>query len=111
MHKSSLMHRICFLLVSFDFLFLYFVKNHLGSVAFPHLANGNMAKLFTSLDNTLTFHLCDYRADEWFMYEVGSAAANCGRGYAQGRMFTRDGRLIVSTAQEVLARFTKSTKL
>lgn len=56
-----------------------------SAVAYPHLSHRNPTKLFTSLDNTLTWHSYDYRADEWLLYEVRSAVANSGRGFATGR--------------------------
>jgi hypothetical protein len=45
-----------------------------------------------------------FRADEWLLYDMHSPAASGGRGFAQGRFYTREGKLIVSTAQEGLIR-------
>jgi acyl-CoA thioesterase-2 len=46
----------------------------------------------------------DFRADEWLLYEQESPVAAGARGFATGRLFTRDGRLVVSVVQEGLFR-------
>ena len=56
-----------------------------------------------SLDHAMWFH-DDFRADEWLLYEQDSPAAGGARGFATGRLFTRDGRLVVSMVQEGLIR-------
>lgn len=44
------------------------------------------------------------RADEWLLYELESPVAMGSRGLNIGRIYTRDGRLIVSAIQEALIR-------
>ncbi|MGY0230818.1 acyl-CoA thioesterase [Longispora urticae] len=56
-----------------------------------------------SLDHALWFHR-SFRADEWFLYDCWSPSASGGRGLANGRMFTRDGRHVASAVQEGLLR-------
>ena len=56
-----------------------------------------------SLDHAMWFHR-DFRADAWLLYEQESPAAAGARGFATGRLFTRDGRLVVSVVQEGLIR-------
>jgi acyl-CoA thioesterase-2 len=56
-----------------------------------------------SLDHAMWFHH-DFRADEWLLYEQESPAAGGGRGFSTGRLFTRDGKLVVSVVQEGLMR-------
>jgi acyl-CoA thioesterase-2 len=56
-----------------------------------------------SLDHAMWFHQ-DVRVDEWLLHVVDSPAAHGGRGLVRGRVFTRDGRLVASTAQEGLIR-------
>ena len=56
-----------------------------------------------SLDHALWLHR-PFRADEWFLYDSTSPSASGSRGFANGRMFTRDGRHIASAAQEGLLR-------
>ncbi|KPP82202.1 MAG: acyl-CoA thioesterase II TesB [Oceanicaulis sp. HLUCCA04] len=56
-----------------------------------------------SLDHAVWFH-GDVRMDEWLLYATDSPWAGGGRGFNRGRLFTRDGRLVASTAQEGLIR-------
>lgn len=56
-----------------------------------------------SLDHALWFHR-DARVDEWLAYVQHSPSAQGGRGLAQGRIYTADGRLIASVAQEGMVR-------
>jgi acyl-CoA thioesterase-2 len=56
-----------------------------------------------SLDHAMWFHR-PFRADEWFLYDTESPSASGGRGFATGRMFTQDGRLVVSVVQEGMLR-------
>jgi acyl-CoA thioesterase-2 len=58
-----------------------------------------------SLDHAMWFH-GDFRADEWLLYAQESPMAASGRGFSTGRLFTRDGRLVVSVVQEGLLRRT-----
>ena len=56
-----------------------------------------------SIDHAMWFHQ-DFRVDEWMLHVVDSPKAHGGRGLVRGRVFTRDGRLVASTAQEGLIR-------
>ena len=56
-----------------------------------------------SLDHALWFHR-PFRVDEWLLYSFDSPTAQGGRGLARGQIFSRDGRLVASSAQEGLIR-------
>ena len=56
-----------------------------------------------SLDHTIWYHR-PFRADEWWLYDQVSPSASGGRGLALGRVFTQDGRLVATVAQEGLIR-------
>jgi len=56
-----------------------------------------------SLDHTIWFHR-PFRADEWWLYDQVSPSASGGRGLALARVFSQDGRLVASVAQEGLIR-------
>ncbi len=76
----------------------------LGTSTFPHgisylQPNVQMA----SLDHALWFHRA-CRIDEWLLYSCDSPTAVGGRGLARGSIYTRDGVLVASTAQEGLIR-------
>jgi acyl-CoA thioesterase-2 len=56
-----------------------------------------------SLDHVMWFHQ-PFRVDEWLLHVMDSPAAAGSRGLVRGSVFTRDGRLVASTAQEGLMR-------
>ncbi len=56
-----------------------------------------------SLDHAMWFHR-PFRADEWFLYDQESPIATGGRGLARGRIYDREGHLLVSVVQEGLFR-------
>ncbi|UGY94666.1 acyl-CoA thioesterase [Streptomyces gobiensis] len=56
-----------------------------------------------SLDHAMWFHR-PFRTDEWFLYDQESPIATGGRGLAQGRIYDREGQLLVSVVQEGLFR-------
>ena len=56
-----------------------------------------------SLDHALWFHR-PFRADEWLLYAQDSPFTGGARGFARGSIFTRQGQLIASVAQEGLIR-------
>lgn len=56
-----------------------------------------------SLDHALWLH-DDFRADEWLLYATDSPWTGRARGFNRGQIFTRDGRLVASVAQEGLIR-------
>jgi len=58
-----------------------------------------------SLDHCMWFHR-PFRVDDWLFYDQTSPAAFGARGLSQGRMFTRDGILVASVAQEACSAST-----
>jgi len=56
-----------------------------------------------SLDHAMWFHR-DARVDQWLLYVFDSPITIGGRGFSRGQIFTRDGKLIASTAQEGVIR-------
>jgi acyl-CoA thioesterase II len=56
-----------------------------------------------SLDHALWFHR-PFKADEWLLYAQDSPNAGSARGFARGLIFTQDGALVASVAQEGLLR-------
>ena len=56
-----------------------------------------------SLDHSIWFHR-PFRADEWWLYDQVSPSASGGRGLALARVFSRDGQLVATVAQEGLIR-------
>jgi acyl-CoA thioesterase-2 len=56
-----------------------------------------------SLDHALWFHR-PFRADEWLLYAQDSPSASGALGFSRGLIYTRDGTLVASVAQEGLIR-------
>jgi acyl-CoA thioesterase-2 len=76
----------------------------LGASLLPHgIIIGDRRIQPASIDHALWFHR-EFRADEWLLYDQVSPSASGARGFATGRLFTQDGRLIASVAQEGLIR-------
>jgi acyl-CoA thioesterase-2 len=59
--------------------------------------------MMASLDHAMWFHR-RFRADEWLLYMQTTPASAGGRGFATGSIYTREGVLVVSVAQEGLIR-------
>ena len=56
-----------------------------------------------SLDHAMWFHR-PFRADEWLLYVQDSPSASGARSFNRGMIYTRDGKLVASVAQEGLMR-------
>ncbi len=59
--------------------------------------------MLASLDHALWFHR-PFRADEWLLYVQDSPSAQAARGFCRGSIFSRDGTLVASVAQEGVIR-------
>lgn len=70
----------------------------------PHdIAYRDPRVFVASLDHTVWMHR-PFRADEWLLYVMDSPTAANARGFVRGQIFSRDGTLVASTAQEGLLR-------
>jgi acyl-CoA thioesterase II len=56
-----------------------------------------------SLDHAVWLH-DDFRVDDWMLYSCDSPWTGRGRGFNRGSIYTRDGRLVATCAQEGLIR-------
>ncbi len=75
----------------------------LGATLAAHPEDGPDKVQMASLDHTIWFHR-PFRADEWWLYDQWSPSASGARGLALGRIFTQDGTLVATVAQEGLIR-------
>jgi acyl-CoA thioesterase-2 len=76
----------------------------LGTALLRHeqsIAEGRL--VIASIDHAMWFHR-PVRMDEWLLYAADSPSASGARGYTRGSLFTRQGALVASTAQEGLLR-------
>jgi acyl-CoA thioesterase II len=60
-----------------------------------------------SIDHAMWFHR-PLRVDDWLLYAVESPSASGARGFARAGVYSRDGRLVASTAQEGLVRLRRA---
>lgn len=76
---------------------------HFVDTAFmPH--SQDYARLqVASIDHAIWFHR-PCRVDEWLLYVADSPSASGARGFVRGSIYSADGRLCASTAQEGLMR-------
>ena len=82
----------------------------LATALFPHgLSFFNPEVQAVSLDHAMWFHR-PFRMDEWLLYAMDSPSASAGRGLGRGCIFTRDGRLVASVAQEGLIRLRRKDR-
>lgn len=83
--------------------------NLLTTALLPHGLAANFGQIMlASLDHAMWFHR-DFRMDEWLLYAIDSPSAAGGRGFTRGSIFTRDGQLVASVAQEGLMRLNAKT--
>ncbi|WP_121252873.1 acyl-CoA thioesterase [Nocardioides ferulae] len=74
----------------------------LGASLAVHGVRPGQAQM-ASLDHTIWFHR-PFRADRWWLYDQWSPSASGARGFSLGRVFTEDGTLVATVAQEGLIR-------
>ena len=76
----------------------------LDNIVLPHGRNGRLGPVMVaSLDHAVWFHR-PFRVDAWLLYVQDSPVAAGARGFARGTIYTRDGTLVASVAQEGLLR-------
>jgi acyl-CoA thioesterase II len=73
----------------------------------PHALPLTTKMAVASLDHAMWFHR-NLRVDDWLLYALDSPSASGARGFARGSIFSRDGRLLASVAQEGLIRVLQS---
>lgn len=76
----------------------------LGTCMLPHGVSWMTGKVQTaSLDHAVWLHE-PFRFDEWLLYSTDSPWSGHSRGFNRGRIYSQDGRLVASVAQEGLIR-------
>jgi len=71
------------------------------------LAFADSGLKMASLDHAMWFHR-PARADEWLLYVLESPSAQGARGLGTGQIFTRDGVLVATVAQEGMIRLPRT---
>jgi acyl-CoA thioesterase-2 len=78
--------------------------NFLGTAMRPHAMSWFQRHIAAaSLDHAIWFHRA-VRLDDWLLYVMDSPSAQAARGLTLGRIFSRDGTLVATLAQESLMR-------
>lgn len=96
---SEMLHRRLLAYVSDFFL--------LDTATLPHGTSFLKPSIvMASIDHALWFHR-PLRVDDWLLYAMESPSASGARGFARASVFSRDGRLVASAAQEGLVRMVK----
>jgi acyl-CoA thioesterase II len=87
------------------YVLAYLSDFHLiGTAVLPHVDVFQRGKGYiASIDHAMWFHR-PIRVDEWFLCSYVSPSASGSRGFARGSIYTRDGVLAATTAQEGLVR-------
>ena len=93
----SLPHKQQILTYISDYNLLAAAMNRHASKA--HWGNTQTA----SLDHSMWYYR-DFDFDDWLLYSIESPNTSNARGFAKGNIFTRDGKLVASVAQEGLMR-------
>lgn len=76
----------------------------LGSGLRPHGVNWFQGKVMTaSLDHALWFH-APIQFDQWHLYSMDSPFSGSARGFNRGAIYSQNGQLVASVAQEGLLR-------
>ncbi len=76
--------------------------NFLGAAIQPH-GISLMQLQVASIDHAMWFHR-ECRVDDWLLYVIDSPSAAGARGFCRGSIYSKDGVLVASTAQEGLLR-------
>jgi len=68
-------------------------------------------KLSTSLDHSIWYHSFRFDVNEWLLYEQECVAHSESRSLVHAKIWSRSGKLLASTAQEVLVYAADEEKL
>jgi acyl-CoA thioesterase-2 len=76
----------------------------LGTALMPHALSIRQPDMqVATLDHAIWFHR-PFRVDDWLLYVTDSPATAGARGFTRGLVYTREGVLVASVAQEGLIR-------
>ncbi|MBN4070068.1 acyl-CoA thioesterase II [Olleya sp. AH-315-F22] len=81
--------------------------NILAAAMQPHASKANYGNTQTaSLDHSM-WYFRDFDFKDWLLFSIESPSASNARGFTRGHIYTREGKLIASVAQEGLMRSIK----
>lgn len=78
--------------------------NILSAALLPHASKAHYGNTqMASLDHSMWFFR-DFDLEDWMLFSIESPNTSNARGFAKGHIFSREGKLIASVAQEGLMR-------
>ena len=78
--------------------------NILSTALYPHASKAHFGNTqMASLDHSMWFYR-DFDFNDWLLFSIESPSTSNARGFTRGNIFTREGKLIASVAQEGLMR-------
>lgn len=78
--------------------------NVLSAALLPHASKAHYGNTqMASLDHSMWFFR-DFDFNDWMLFSIESPSTSNARGFAKGDIFSREGKLIASVAQEGLMR-------
>ena len=78
--------------------------NVLSAALLPHASKAHYGNTqMASLDHS-TWFFRDFDFNDWMLFSIESPSTSNARGFAKGDIFSREGKLIASVAQEGLMR-------
>ena len=78
--------------------------NILAAAMRPHASKAHYGNMqMASLDHSMWFFR-DFDFKDWMLFSIESPSTSNARGFARGHIYSRDGKLIASIAQEGLMR-------
>jgi len=94
---DNLQIHTCMLAYASDFHFL-------PTALMPHGASHLQPNFqIATIDHSMWFHR-PFKFDDWLLYSIDSPSASNGRGLVNGKIYNRQGELVVSTMQEGVIR-------
>jgi acyl-CoA thioesterase II len=75
----------------------------LDTALLPHGRTWNSPMQMASLDHAMWFHH-PFKMDDWLLYAQDAPSSSGARGFNRGSIFSREGKLVASVAQEGLMR-------
>ncbi|CAD6185166.1 unnamed protein product [Caenorhabditis auriculariae] len=72
----------------------------LETALIPHIVKGYVLGMAFSLDHCMWFHQPNFVTDDWMLWEQFSEYAGGNRSTTRGRLWSKDGDLILSAMQE-----------
>ncbi|GGG93471.1 acyl-CoA thioesterase II [Polaribacter pacificus] len=84
--------------------------NILNATLYPNGSKANFGNMqMASLDHSMWFFR-DFDLSDWLLYDMDSPNSFGARGFARGHIYTREGKLVASVAQEGLMRPIKKNR-